>query len=64
MRPGRDYVPDLVADIAAARGSHACERCGGQLEERRGIEVGNIFQLGTRYSEAMGVRFQDESGEL
>lgn len=59
---GRDYQADIVADIAAAREGDACAACGGPLRTSRGIEVGNIFKLGTRYSDAMGARFLDESG--
>ncbi len=57
----RDYMGTL-ADIAAARAGDPCPECGKPLEARRGIEVGNIFQLGTRYSAPMGATFQDESG--
>ncbi len=61
---GRDYTADIVADIAAAQEGDACPVCGGTLCAERGIEVGNIFKLGTRYSEAMGARFLDQDGEL
>jgi prolyl-tRNA synthetase len=57
----RDYL-GTVADIAAARAGDPCPECGKPLGADRGIEVGNIFQLGTRYSEPMGATFQDESG--
>lgn len=60
---GRDYQADLIVDIAAARGGDACPRCGEPLDEVRGIEVGNIFKLGTWYSEAAGATFQNEDGE-
>ena len=50
---GRDYQPDTAADIAAARDGDACPECGAPMQARRGVEVGNIFQLGTRYSEPM-----------
>lgn len=42
----------------------SCPRCGDSLRSVRGIEVGNIFQLGTKYSEAMGARFADEAGVM
>lgn len=58
---GRDYQ-GTVADIASAQAGFACPECSGPLSSSRGIEVGNIFQLGTRYSEAMECYFQDESG--
>ncbi|MEJ5308730.1 MAG: proline--tRNA ligase [Anaerolineae bacterium] len=61
---GRDYTADIVADIAAAQEGDACPICGGALRAERGVEVGNIFKLGTRYTEAMGARFLDQDGEL
>lgn len=61
---GRDYTADIVADIAAAQEGDACPVCGGALRAERGVEVGNIFKLGTRYTEAMGARFLDQDGEL
>jgi prolyl-tRNA synthetase len=60
---GRDYTADTVADIASAEAGCACARCGGLLTASRGVEVGNIFQLGTFYSADMGANFQDENGE-
>jgi prolyl-tRNA synthetase len=59
---GRDYQPDVVADIAAARDGDACPNCGAALRARRGIEVANIFQLGLRYSEPLGVAYLDRDG--
>jgi prolyl-tRNA synthetase len=61
---GRDYQADIIADIAAAQEGDACPVCGGALRAERGVEVGNIFKLGTRYTEAMGARFLDQDGEL
>lgn len=59
---GRDYDADIVTDIAAAAEGHACPRCGGALRSVRGVEVGNIFKLGTKYSAAMGATYYDEEG--
>ncbi len=59
---GRDYKADIVVDIAAAQDGDACPECGAQMKAQRGIEVGNIFKLGTRYSEAMGAEFLDADG--
>jgi prolyl-tRNA synthetase len=59
---GRDYTPDIVADIAAAQGGAPCPACGSLLAAERGIEVGNIFKLGTRYSEALGALYDDPQG--
>ncbi len=59
---GRDFRADLVADIAAADEGCACPDCGRPMRAPRGVEVGNIFKLGTRYSEAMGCTFLDAGG--
>jgi prolyl-tRNA synthetase len=60
---GRDYEPDIVADIASARDGYPCPECGEPLHTKRGVEVGNIFKLGTRYSDALGCTYQDEEGK-
>ncbi len=60
---GRDYQADVVADIVSAADGYACPNCGAPLRTARGVEVGNIFKLGTRYSAAMGALFQDKDGE-
>jgi prolyl-tRNA synthetase len=49
----RDFT-GKVADIASAAAGLSCSKCGNPLTEKRGVEVGHIFQLGTRYTEAMG----------
>ncbi len=59
---GRDYN-GTVADIASARDGFACPVCGKPLKASKGVEIGNIFQLGTRYSEAMNCTYQDENGK-
>ncbi|MBI4731617.1 MAG: proline--tRNA ligase, partial [Chloroflexi bacterium] len=59
----RDYQADIVTDIAAADEGHACPECGNPLRVSRGVEVGNIFQLGTRYSDALGCTFLDKDGQ-
>ncbi len=58
----RDFTPDIVADIASAKGDDPCIACGKPLRIAHGIEVGNIFKLGTRYTAALGATFADESG--
>jgi len=60
---GRDYSAAVVCDIAAARDGDACAQCGSQLHTVRGVEVGNIFQLGTRYTEALGATYLDREGK-
>ncbi len=62
VRYGRDFTADVVGDIALARSGDTCANCGGTLEARRGIEMGNTFKPGTRYSAAMGATFADEEG--
>lgn len=59
---GRDYTPHIVADIVAAQGGEPCPTCGSPLRAERGVEVGNIFKLLTRYSEAMGALYDDPQG--
>ncbi|MDI7277226.1 MAG: proline--tRNA ligase, partial [Anaerolineae bacterium] len=59
----RDFQADTVADIAQARAGLACPRCGEILRESRGIEIGHLFKLGTRYSRAVGATFLDRDGE-
>jgi prolyl-tRNA synthetase len=60
---GRDYQADVVTDITAAQDGDLCPNCGTPMKSVRGIEVGNIFKLGTRYSAAMGATFLDKDGE-
>ena len=57
---GRDYQAAHVADIALAEPGAPCPICGAPLIETRGIEVGNIFKLGTKYSVPLGANFLDE----
>jgi prolyl-tRNA synthetase len=60
---GRDYHADIVADIVVAEEGNLCPDCSSPMNMMRGVEVGNIFKLGTRYSEAMGANFLDQDGE-
>lgn len=59
---GRDYTAAIVADIVAAADGSACPECSQPLRSVRGVEVGNIFKLGTHFSESMGATFTDEDG--
>jgi prolyl-tRNA synthetase len=61
---GRDYTAQIVADIASAEEGSACPQCKSVMQSVRGIEVGNIFKLGTHFSESMGCYFNDEAGNL
>jgi prolyl-tRNA synthetase len=60
---GRDYDTALVADLTTAHAGDPCPECGNPLLSNRGVEVGNIFQLGTHYSDAMGCTYQDENDQ-
>jgi prolyl-tRNA synthetase len=59
---GRDFTPDVVADITNAREGDPCPQCGGAVILRNGIEVGNIFKLGTKYTDAAGATYLGEDG--
>lgn len=60
---GRDWTAAIVADIALATAGAKCATCGTPMDVRRGIEMGHIFKLGTRYSEMMGATFLDAEGK-
>jgi prolyl-tRNA synthetase len=61
---GRDFAGDGVIEAADIRDGDPCPRCGGALESARGIEMGHIFQLGRKFSEALGLQVLDEFGKL
>lgn len=63
MNVPRDFTPSLVADIAAAADGLPCVQCGAPLATSRGVEVGNIFKLGTRYTQAVNAVYLDAKGE-
>jgi prolyl-tRNA synthetase len=58
---GRDFAGELV-DVHDVREGDPCPKCGGSLEIKRGVEVGNIFAYGTYYSEKMNATFLAEDG--
>ncbi len=58
----RDYAADVVADIAVARAGDACANCGQPLHTQRGVEVGHIFKLGTRYTAALDATYLAADG--
>ena len=60
---GRDYTADVIADVAAAAEGHLCPICGTPMIARRAIEIGNIFKLGTRYTEKFGATYLDQNGK-
>ena len=59
---GRDFTPDLVVDITNAREGDPCPQCGMPITLRNGIEVGNIFKLGTDFTEKLGATYLAEDG--
>lgn len=60
---GRDYSADIVGDIVAVGEGDACPECGAGMKTARGIEVGNIFKLGTKYSDSMQATFLNDANE-
>jgi prolyl-tRNA synthetase len=62
VQPGRDFPVPTFADLRTARAGEPGPRTGAPLVVKRGIEVGHIFKLGTKYSAAMGAVFTDEGG--
>jgi prolyl-tRNA synthetase len=60
---GRDFKASLITDLVSAGPGSSCPLCGQPLRSERGVEVGNIFKLGTRYSEAMDCNFLDQNGQ-
>ena len=63
VNPGRDYQVDYYGDFRVAVEGDPCPHCGAGLKVQRGIEVGHIFKLRTKYSEAMGATILDEQGK-
>ena len=60
---GRDFVPEAILDIRNAVPGDPCPLCQEQLKLLRGVEVGHIFKLGTKYSDVMGATFRDQNGQ-
>jgi len=63
VQPGRDFEITDSADLDTAQADDGCPRCDGTLDILRGIEVGHIFMLGTKYSEDMNATFLDQNGK-
>jgi len=62
-RLGRDFELDDWVDVITVKEGDGCPTCGKPLDHARGIEVGQVFQLGTKYSASMGATFADENGD-
>ena len=60
---GRDFKVDVWADLVTIVSGDICPKCGSPLSVNRGIEVGHVFQLGSKYAEALDARYTDENGE-
>ncbi|MDD3350291.1 MAG: proline--tRNA ligase, partial [Eubacteriales bacterium] len=58
---GRDYKGDVVADLKLIQAGDSCPVCGAPVKLTRGIEVGQVFKLGTKYSESMHAYYKDEN---
>ncbi len=61
--PKRDFGEVIVADIRLIQEGDPCPHCGAPVKMTHGIEVGQVFKLGTKYSEALGAKFLDENGK-
>ena len=59
-----DFKYDFKGDIRNVKEGDTCPNCGGKLYFKKGIEIGNTFKLGTKYSEALDLKYQDSNNEL
>ncbi|MDP3981194.1 MAG: proline--tRNA ligase [Chlamydiota bacterium] len=60
---GRDFSVDSFIDLSYARKGDLCAQCNVPMHSHRGIEVGHVFYLGTKYSTALGAQYLDEKGQ-
>ena len=60
---GRDFTPDIVKDVKNVKQGDLCPKCGQPLGMARGVEVGHIFKLGTKYSDSLGCVYLDKEGK-
>ena len=65
VNPKRDFNAEgiIVTDLRMVKEGDACPHCGAPMKMTRGIEAGQVFTLGTKYSQAMGAMFLDEQGK-
>ena len=61
MNYGRDYKGDMIVDLKTLKEGDECPNCGAPVRHARGVEVGQIFKLGTKYSEPMKAIYKDEN---
>jgi len=60
----KDFKYDVVGDIVNVVEGDVCPNCGGKLYFKKGIEIGNLFKLGTKYAESLGLNYLDENNNL
>jgi len=60
---GRDFDGEVVEDLLLIRKGDKCPKCNSEIQMDRGIEVGNIFQLGTKYSKGLNLKYIDQDGK-
>lgn len=63
VNPKRDFKDVIVTDLRMVKEGDPCPRCGAPLKMTRGIEAGQVFTLGTKYSQSLGATFLDENGK-
>lgn len=59
----KDFNPEIVADIKNIKEGDKCPKCGGKIHFKKGIEIGNTFKLGTKYSEKLGLNYLDKENK-
>ncbi|UWG98526.1 proline--tRNA ligase [Dehalobacter sp. DCM] len=60
---GKDFIPNTITDLRMVIAGEPCPKCGAALQEARGIEVGQVFNLGTKYSKALKATYLDDAGK-
>lgn len=60
----KDFHPEIIADIKNIKEGDVCPNCGGKIYFKKGIEIGNTFKLGTKYSEKLGLNYLDKDNKL
>lgn len=60
----KDFKSEIIADIKNIKEGDICPKCGGKIHFKKGIEIGNTFKLGTKYSEKLGLNYLDKDNKL